>query len=190
MRPIDIEVVDNFISPSYLNALQDAVHPNSLMSWSFQGSQSGHEFNEGDIEDFGFSIPLCTPDQPDTFFNTPIATFVSPLVYLMKDYAEADSIIRCRLDLTLFHSKKYLHPPHIDVPIKHVATILYLNDTDGDTVIYDQKGEYGKTYSNMKIKETISPKAGRMLLFDGSYVHTGHSPSKHQTRILLNTVLS
>ncbi len=190
MRPIDIEVIDDFVSPSYLKELQEAVNPNSLSLWSFQGSQSGQQFREGNIEDFGFSIPLCTANQPDIFSNTTISTFIRPLVYLMKDYAEADSIVRCRLDLTLLHSKKYIHPPHIDAPIKHVATIVYLNDTDGDTVIYDKKGEYGETYSNMKIKETIAPKAGRMLLFDGSYVHTGHSPSEHQTRILLNTVLS
>ena len=40
------------------------------------------------------------------------------------------------------------------------------------------------------IKKTIAPKPGRLVLFNGDYVHTGHSPSEHQTRILLNIVLS
>ena len=92
--------------------------------------------------------------------------------------------------MTVLHDR-YIHPPHIDVPQKHIASIVYVNDSDGDTVIYDHKQEWAKSYpQSMPIKQRIAPKAGRMVLFDGSYVHTGHSPSEHQTRILINTVLA
>ena len=91
----------------------------------------------------------------------------------------------------MLHRPPYIHPPHIDISEPHTACIIYVNDTDGDTVIYDHKQEWAQSYpENLPIKRTIAPKAGRMVLFDGSYVHTGHSPSEHQTRILINTVLS
>ena len=101
--------------------------------------------------------------------------------------------------MTLLHSSKYTHPPHIDIRdsqrvqrgTEYLASIIYINDTDGDTIIYDHQQEWAESYpTDMNIKTTVAPKPGRMLLFDGSYVHTGESPSEHQTRILLNTVLS
>ena len=66
----------------------------------------------------------------------------------------------------------------------HYAGILYMNDSDGDTVIFKETeeqldGNYEPIYS-------LSPKKNRLLLFDGSYYHTGHSPSNHNNRILLN----
>ena len=193
MRSIDIEIVDDFVSPSYLKEINEAVDPKT-MQWHFQGSQSLKN-SEGDLEDFGFSIKLCPIENPDNFLDTRLSLFMRPLVYQIKDYAEASSIVRSRLDLTLFHKQKYIHPPHIDIHnpqrIQYVAAIVYVNETDGDTVIYDhQQDEISPYPTSMKIKKTITPKPGRLVLFNGRYVHTGHSPSEHQTRILVNIVLS
>ena len=194
MRPIDIEIIDNFVSPSYLEELQYAVNPNTTQ-WFFQGKQSRDIPNN--IEDFGFVIPFVDIGQPNIFHDTKLSTFIRPLAYQIKDYAEALNIIRCRLDLTVLHKQKYIHPPHVDVQnleSDYGSAIIYLNDTDGDTIIYDKKRDRNLSDhqfypTNMKIKKTIKPKPGRLLLFDARYAHTGCSPSKHQTRILLNTVL-
>ena len=189
MRKIDIAVYDNFVSPTYLKAIQEATDP-AKTPWYFQGSQSLTDYADELIEDFGFSIGILPPWQPNKFDDTPLATLIRPLIYRIQDIAKADHILRCRLDMTVLHDR-YIHPPHIDVPQKHTACIVYVNDSDGDTVIYDHKQEWAKSYpQSMPIKQRIAPKAGRMVLFDGSYVHTGHSPSEHQTRILINTVLA
>ena len=198
MRDIDIEVVDDFVAPSYLKEIQKAVDPTNPI-WHFQSSQSITKYDDSRIEDFGFTITLCPTQTPDQFFNTPLATLIRPLTYQIQDYVGASHIVRCRLDMTVLHSSKYTHPPHIDIRdsqrvqrgTKYLASIIYLNDTDGDTIIYDHQQEWAESYpTDMNIKTTVAPKPGRMLLFDGSYVHTGESPSEHQTRILLNTVLS
>ena len=39
----------------------------------------------------------------------------------------------------------------------------------------------------LTIQKEIEPKANRMLLFNGKYYHTGHSPANHNTRVLINT---
>jgi len=200
MRPIDIEIIDNFVSPSYLEELQYAVNPNTTQ-WFFQGKQSLKLRDNNipnDIEDFGFVIPFVDIGQPNIFYDNKLSTFIRPLAYQIKDYAEALNIIRCRLDLTILHKQKYIHPPHVDVQNLESdfgSAIIYLNDTDGDTIIYDKKrdknlSDHQSYPTNMKIKKTIAPKPGRLVLFNGDYVHTGHSPSEHQTRILLNIVLS
>ena len=188
MKKIDIEIVDDFVSPSYLRALQDSI--GEKCPWFIQSSQSLSTYATDKVEDFGFSVGIVPPWQPNQFDQSPLATLVAPLIYQLKDYAHAEHILRCRLDMTVLHDH-YLHPPHIDIDTPHVASIVYLNETDGDTVIYDHQQEWAESYpTDMKIKTNIAPKPGRMVLFDGSYVHTGYSPSDHQTRILINTVLS
>ena len=193
----DIEVIDNFISPSYLTELNQAVDPKS-MHWCFNGTQTFHpdaiSDGSGSLEDFGFSIALCSPNQPNVFYDTKLSTFIRPLVYKIKDYVGASTIFRSQLDLTILHKQKYIHPPHIDrdsIDNEYVSAIFYINDTDGETIIYDNKYDIEPPSfpTNMKIKKTIKPKPGRLLLFDTRYAHTGCSPSEHQTRILLNTVL-
>ena len=102
MRKIDLAIYDDFVSPSYLEAIQSACDPSST-PWYFQGSQSLTDYDDALIEDFGFSIGILPPWQPDQFDDTPIATLIKPLIYRIKDIAKADHILRCRLDLTVLH---------------------------------------------------------------------------------------
>ena len=94
-----------------------------------------------------------------------------------------ESCIRARFDMTLKAPENSIHDPHVDFNDPHYACILYINDSDGDTVIYNQRNLKDK----FTIKKTITPKKNRLLFFNGAYCHTGHSPSKHQNRILLNS---
>ena len=55
--------------------------------------------------------------------------------------------------------------------------MLYLNDSDGDTIIFDE---------NFKIKKRITPKKNRVVIFDGITYHTGCHPCKNDKRIVLN----
>ena len=73
-----------------------------------------------------------------------------------------------------------LHIPHRDMNINHYVSILYCNDADGDTIIYNETCKQ----ENYTIQKKISPVKNRLVFFDGSYYHTGHSPSKNNYRIL------
>ena len=50
----------------------------------------------------------------------------------------------------------------------------YVSDSDGDTIIYNEK-EKSKSYT---IKERVSPKQGRVVLFDGALFHTDEEPKE------------
>lgn len=73
--------------------------------------------------------------------------------------------------------------PHVDLPAPHFALIYYVNDSDGDTLLFD------KTYpewQNATIAHAVSPKKGRAVLFDGRHYHCGACPAEHDFRIVLN----
>ena len=63
--------------------------------------------------------------------------------------------------------------PHVDLHRrKHFVALYYVCNSDGDTIIYNER-EKLKTYT---IKEKVTPKQGRMVLFDGSLMHTAEQP--------------
>ena len=63
--------------------------------------------------------------------------------------------------------------PHVDLHRrKHFVALYYVCDSDGDTIIYNERME-SKTYT---IKQKVTPKQGRMVLFDGSLMHTAEQP--------------
>ena len=72
--------------------------------------------------------------------------------------------------------------PHIDMIYKHFVMLYYVCDSDGDTVIYNEKkiSEKGLT-----VQKKISPKQGRVVLFDGGYYHTAEQPN-HNVRCIVN----
>ena len=72
--------------------------------------------------------------------------------------------------------------PHIDIMDKnHIVGLYYVVDSDGDTIIYNERKE-SKTYT---IKQKVTPKQGRIVIFDGGLYHTAEQPLNN-TRCIVN----
>ena len=72
--------------------------------------------------------------------------------------------------------------PHIDIMDKnHIVGLYYVVDSDGDTIIYNERKE-SKTYT---IKQKVTPKQGRIVIFDGGLYHTAEQPLNN-TRCIIN----
>ena len=77
---------------------------------------------------------------------------------------------------------------HIDIPQEHYACVYYMNDSDGDTIIYDQTMHNTVAGSkNVKLKEhkRVTPKKGRVVLFDGARYHCSSQP-RNNYRCIIN----
>ena len=81
---------------------------------------------------------------------------------------------------------------HVDLSSPHLVVLYYVMDSDGDTIIYDKKWEKGKEHLNSEktakllIKKRVTPKQGRLVVFDGRYWHTAEQP-KYNKRCVINT---
>ena len=73
----------------------------------------------------------------------------------------------------------------------HHVVLMYLNDCDGDTIIFDKKYTDGPTHlsidegKSMSIFKRVTPKAGKIILFDGKNYHTNVFPSPGKFRFVL-----
>jgi hypothetical protein len=86
--------------------------------------------------------------------------------------------------------------PHVDgigeidgVPecIGKKTLLYYVNDSDGDTVLYDKYFTKEKIGLVKKI-QSVSPKKGRAVIFDSNQVHAGCCPTTSDCRIVVNCV--
>ena len=74
--------------------------------------------------------------------------------------------------------------PHIDIigNVDFIVALYYVCDSDGDTVIYNETKE-SKTYT---INKSVTPKQGRMVIFDGRLFHAAKQPINSNTRCIVN----
>ena len=182
------KVIDNYLTKSYHKEIQERLTGNSF-PWYYNSNSSFVVDNPTDtpiFNEYGFSHPFWENDAKNgvmlldsDYFSKNFATFIKPFLLQVMDTIGCDMILRCRADMVTWSPEEFIHPAHIDFPFPNVATVYYVNDTDGDTIIYGQ--------DRLEIKERVSPKANRLVIFDGDILHTGSSPTKHKTRILLNS---
>ena len=84
---------------------------------------------------------------------------------------------------------------HTDHPMPHWTAILYFSDTDGDTIIYNERRD-GVKYNQSSLESDvgltelvrITPKKINCI-FDGLHYHTGHSPTKQAIEFYLTATL-
>lgn len=82
---------------------------------------------------------------------------------------------------------------HIDTIRPHVSLVYYVNDSEGDTVFYNLEGnnediiEYlsKKEYNRFTKLQSVSPKKGKVVVFDGLTPHHSTYP-KNGNRFVIN----
>lgn len=77
---------------------------------------------------------------------------------------------------------------HIDTGTNHIVIIYYINDSDGDTILFtNKKGNSAESIKDnfnsvntddFELLKRVSPKKGRVLIFDGNLYHYGEYPTK------------
>ena len=68
----------------------------------------------------------------------------------------------------------------------HYNAIYYVNDSDGDTVIFNETNkDYSEDFGVMKenkftVKQRITPEKGKVVVFPGHYYHASSFAKKRQ----------
>lgn len=87
------------------------------------------------------------------------------------------SILRCQANLVFCDNSGKPTIPHIDSTKPHDVILYYVNESDGDSIFYDEIGN---------VANTVSPKKGRVVIFNGGLIHSGTPPKTSNKRILFN----
>ena len=180
-----MEIIDNFLSKTYFKNISELVNgPNFEWIYNDNISEplSSTQFNE-----YVFShLFLVARDENDPSSNR-FSPFIEPLLFQILDVTNCDVILIARADMVTWSKEDFIHPAHTDFLFPNTAAVFYVNESDGDTIFYNVKRTDVAHYKDLKEYDRVSPKANRLVIFDGNLLHTGCSPTKHKRRILINS---
>ena len=186
MNDSEIIIIDNIIDLDYQEQIKSILlgeinYKDYEFPWYYtkdvtksdcQDSQKRPAFTHGYVKLSGIVIS----EFHDIFLNL-IKVCCHRLQMTTVDVIQGRSF----LQLPLTTKKGKVDTPHIDTDDKHFVMLYYVVDSDGDTIIYNEKVE-SEEYT---IKKSVTPKQGRVVLFDGGLYHTAEQPTK-DTRCVVN----
>lgn len=111
--------------------------------------------------------------------------------FTKKHGIEFDGFKRLKLNImtpTVEGTQKTLYP-HIDYNEPHYIFLYYPSDSDGDTIIYNERHETGFATPSVTVNKRISPKKGAAFIVDGRHFHSITTPAEHPFRGVVNSNL-
>ena len=194
----EIYVIDDFIDLEY----QEDIRTILMSDYQFQGKDFPWYYiqdvtAEGDVDSQNraalaheyivFDEDQSVEDQKATeeidlfhYLFLPMLKHVCVRMNIKKiNVLQGRSFLQFPLNL----KDKTVDTPHVDLQQEHLVALYYVCDSDGDTIIYNERHQpANKEYT---IKQKVTPKQGRMVLFDGSLYHTAEQP-EHNVRCVVN----
>lgn len=187
----DIKVFDKIIPLGYADAIEEDLLDREF-PWYYVDDVTSLDYgNNSGLTHVAFKVGKALDYYP----------FLKPLVYAI---AEANGqplkeLYRIRIGfLPKNDEPEYeYNTPHVDFLWDHYTACYYVNDSDGDTILFDKKmddmglsisDEVMRSYvekTEFGIVKRVSPQKGRVVIFDGKRFHASTKPRNHKRRLVI-----
>jgi hypothetical protein len=130
-----------------------------------------------------FTHTIYDVDKPVSQLFHAVLPVITAIPYTIKQ------MIRIKMNLGVYvqiDNPNAHGMPHVDfTEIKEplLTAIYYVNDSTGDTVIFNQR--FGQC-APLTVKTRVTPKKGRLVVFDGALLHAGNTPRTNTPRVNIN----
>jgi hypothetical protein len=196
----DYIILDNFVPVSLQNEIEEMLlssnFPWYIFSEIWLGASTPQNLlsNKNILNASGLVHNFVNEGLPGSEYRH---SFIYILHFLSKELKfDVNEILRIR-GRTTFQYPESNHNtfcgPHVDFSMRndYYSLIYYANDSDGDTFLFeeertDKDSNFYPNLSNLKIRQRITPKKGRLLLFNGNILHAGNCPINSQVRCVIN----
>ena len=170
-----ITIKENVLNESYLEYLNKTITSNSF-PWYFLIESANNKKSPTTLEKkYSWSHILFQENRESSY--TYNIFYPAVLQILESLNLKNKKILRLRLGMTTAYNEKLINNSHTDFEFEHETILLYLNDSDGNTIFYDKKG---------KIIKEIQPKKNKIVYFNGLIPHSSSKPYENTYRIVLN----
>lgn len=130
-----------------------------------------------------FTHTIYELNKPASQMFATILPVITAIPYTLKQ------LIRIKMNLCVYAKTDNPNAhgmPHVDftqITEPLISAVYCVNDSTGDTLIFDQR--YGQS-GPLTIKTRVTPKKGRLVVFDGALLHAGNTPRTNEPRININ----
>lgn len=184
-------IIDNFAPQSFLEKMKEHLEAPGL-PWYFNNSTVDYIENAKPDDSFQFTHLLYgttgpTSQQSHIFY---------PLVYYFEQATgkKVTRVVRMKSNMLLQRDIPKINPAHTDHLVSsHMSMILYINESDGNTVFYEEYYDSEKEQKNAEtstIAYTVEPVVNRAVIFDSLKYHASSCPTQHKNRIVVNCVFT
>jgi hypothetical protein len=180
---------DNFLSNSDIDSIKNTFFDNRF-PWHLFDSTNSPEKNISDLvttnktkETFQFTHLLRYENSIFSEYYDYVNNYIF-VKFLEKNKIHSSKIIRAKLNLLTSLQEDVHQPAHTDVKYPHSVFLYYINDSDGDTIMFNEK--YNGEKQELTENSRVSPKAGRAIYFDGLTYHASSAPKKYPYRAVIN----
>ena len=157
----DIYIFDNIIDSKAQNKIQDIIF--NKIRWQFVADVTKPDNKQ---QRPGFSYHFIT-DKTNIFdYHTDVLNIIDAacqkINFKRQDCLQGRSFLQLPLNL----KDRRIDAPHVDADIDHLVVLYYVNDSDGDTVIYENtfKGyEKVPVFKDLKEKQRVTSKNAKSV---------------------------
>lgn len=141
----------------------------------------------------GFQFFNVTLNSQDNYYNVEDLdlTYLTHYLQVYLDYKYKLIPLRLKSNLQTpqpENTPNHFNTPHIDHFTKAsglFTMIYYVNDSDGDTIVFNES-YYGYPIKEFTLHKKITPKKGLMVMFPTNTFHCGSHPINSKARIVIN----
>lgn len=173
---MDVQIIDDVVAPLYRDRIE-AMMTHIQFPWTFlnevtyRGTDSLKSVDPNAKGTAGFAHLFYdrASGHESRYWD-----FAFPL--LLSFVGEQFELMRVKGGL-LLPTKTGYNMPHIDAECPHTTALYYVNDSDGDTFFFNNDGE---------VCNRVTPKKGRVVIFDGLTHHASSCPIESSHRLVIN----
>jgi hypothetical protein len=172
-------VIDDLIPEADQHRLHSHIMNNA--KWQFLTDVSGVEGHMWPSHGFAHILKDPKTNNFSDLYGDIAVTILSRLAHIEGWSNVYYNRIFLQLPLPEQYRKEH-NGVHVDLPadLPHIAAVYYVNNSDGDTIIYDQTiNDTPGGSQDVQLTEhmRVKPKRGRIVLFDGSRYHCSSQPT-------------
>lgn len=185
----DVIVIDQAVPASIQDMLENLAL-SSKINWF---RNRGATYDEGprmifpvttdSLEVQQFTHTIYELNKPASQVFPSVLPVITAIPYTIKQ------MIRVKMNLCVFAQTDNPNAhgmPHVDfteVTEQLISAVYCVNDSTGDTIIFNER--YGQK-GPLTVKTRVTPRKGRLVVFDGSLLHAGNTPRCNDPRININ----
>jgi hypothetical protein len=193
---MEIIEIPNAIPKPYQDLVEAELgSPDMLWTYQDESARGASSFKTtfGGFSHMAYLTDAAEGSEPTT---SPLSSLLLPILFIFCDKAKLEfrALLRIRIGLfTRTPGSGPHHNPHVDFGQPHRTAVYYVNDSDGDTVIFEQSIddvsiESSAEYANQgrfTVAGSVPPKKGKMMCFDGRYYHASAYPTEAAKRLAI-----
>jgi hypothetical protein len=197
---MQLEVIENLLSDSFADKIEDAMVNNDMFPWFFHPhtvdtAVEGEWVLDSSTKD---SLQFVHSFYHNTKQNSEYLNLVIPVMNVLRERISSLSnkqftMVRIKSNLMIkdpSYPDHCYNVPHKDGNLTELTLLYYVNDSDGETVFFNEYFDGNKMPESVTIKHKQKPKKNTAVLFNSNLLHTSSPPKINDQRVVINFVFT